>query len=288
MKKILLYLTVLTFVISLSSNNFDSASIQRNISWQDVQRLQEAARARDILTSEERLCFNCLCQNYKDDPLFYKTKDIDFINYALENLSKHIRILENDSRPENIHKEKIAFTIAGLIPAMLLMYMGGFDATFYLCRKHWELISGKFEDIYIPSKLFEGLSSEKFSLKEKRYLKRFSVEKIVSWDYGIWHYNNSTDKDREKTATKLSHRNKEKLKYSALRYEVNQHKTQLKSDLLCPIIILLGAIACGLPAFYSTLYCAETTAEKLKLARKLYKLFKEEKEHRFSFSQKSI
>jgi hypothetical protein len=296
MKNIILHLiwlvTIAPLPASYAASNSSSSDLYQQWKQRELTRQLQKAIAefpQKIAADQEYL--DNLYKSYEKNPQFCKTEEIDF-DYALRLLSNDIEKLEKQSSPEHVAAARYIFISLGLfISTTSFLYFGGLEAIFDLFFHHWELIRGRFDTIYLPASVFEKLKSSKVSFKEKKYLKRFRVNEVCCNDTH-WYYNDSSKKDyyswSPHQGEKLSVRDKDKLKYIALRNEIQKHKSTLKSELYSMAIRYLKFLACGIPAFYLAYIIPKDTTRKLKAAQELHDLLTQERERRLSLSPKKI
>jgi hypothetical protein len=228
------------------------------------------------LTSAECWCLNNIYQRYQNNPLFYESYDFKTVTNIINLLEKNIHIIKNDIIQETnwqtntLLQKKIGLGIAIVLPWLIM----GIAAICTLYEESYELFSKKFNHINIPLSLLNNISSTRFTMAEKRYLKKFSVDKITAND-SLWRSENAKITH---SINNLSKRNKEKLTYTALNYAIEKQIRELKSTVkIFTLIPLIANIICILEVqakYYATLNHSQnslkTLAEKLKTNLDLY------------------
>lgn len=248
------------------------------------------------LTTDQYIYLNAVYKEYKSNPSCVKSGNTETIAYVLSLLEKNIEICKDKLIPANTWKMRKQLIAIG--SALLIAFTGlGIMAAYEIYKKHKEFISGKFNHIIIPSSLLKNLSSTQFTLAEKRYLKRFNVEKItINDNYGKYWYSKSPVPEyvtkHEHSTTNLSNRNKEKLTFTALNYAIKQDRSSIKStllELINPLSLVEIILICSAyPAFYTAFFYPQIMADQLKKDRELHNVLNKELESRFSFNGKSI
>lgn len=238
------------------------------------------------LTETDHTVLDFLYNRYKSKSTFYKTHEdhlidgyvnllaqrIQLFEYALQT-GTHWKYLQGKNKEDCKYAaiNSIFFTIAGLLTSYKFLY-----------EPHSEFLSGKFTTIEIPYDLFKKVSSLRYTVAQKRYLRKFKVQKINIKDCEQWPRD---DYKGEETIAKISSSNKEKLKYIALNYAITNHKKQLFDSLFGPACFLSFGILCGFYFFYAIFCHSKTIAKKLEQDKELSVVFTEEQEYRLSLKQ---
>lgn len=237
------------------------------------------AVARAPLTPQENRLLNTLYWNNKNAASFAQGLTATELNYAIYVVLKQIQILQHTMLPENSWKRQIELIVASSLVSIMyggLGYMGAYDTY----TKHSEFISGKFKNAFISKSTLNNLSSIRFSLKEKKYLRRFKAENILIGESSSWI--SFWEKERsQEILSKMSRRNKEKIKYCALKETINAHKKQLLQDAFVPALFIAAAVAMFSTCLYGVIYYKETLHNELEICQTLDSILNNEIERRF-------
>lgn len=237
------------------------------------------------LTQEETKFFGTLYWNKKNAASFSKGLTDTEIDFGISVLLKKIQHLQNAMLPENIRSGKNALMAIGGLGTILYGGLGSFLA-YELYKKHYEFITGRFKNTFISESELKNLSSMRFSLKEKKYLRRFKAENIV---IGNWWWDSERNQKRtQQIKSTMSRRDKEKLTYYALKETVALHKHRLLSHIFQPVLLITGAVILFLTALYGIIYHKENLQNQLEECKNLYRILKDEQELRLSLVKKSI
>jgi len=219
------------------------------------------------LTPSQNLYLNNLYQDYQSNPSFYKSHDKATIKDDLDLLEKRIQISKHLMIPKNswpIKKERVILAIISISIATGLLVAEGYE----IYTEHKEFFLRQFNTINIPSSLIKNLSSTHFNFKTKRYLKRFSVEKIQVRDW--W----SSEEKTNSIIDNLSTHAKEKMTYAALNYAITKNWTDIKSKFSGLFIISITFLPLICICLYSAFNYEQMMANQLKKDLKIYNILK--------------
>ncbi len=259
MKKIILSLGLFIFTNHLSANNLFNS---------DAPCLHEY----------EYIDLSDLYRIYKNNSSSLKNYGNAFIHSRLVLVEKHIQVIENTIRPENIWKKKCELLGAGLFLTGIFGFAGFITAKTFL-QQYAEFTLKKFKKISIPYSWVEilrrgeNLPDKQFSSKEKRYLKKFGFETVESHEV---QYIDNMQYIQTWTIDplKLSPLIREKFNYLALEHNIPLKKRELFLQGFMSTSSLASAAALGLYCLYQAFYQEDILVEQLELANEVHKLLK--------------
>ena len=238
------------------------------------------------LAPEERRFLGTLYWNKKNASSFVQGLTDTELTYSIDILVKNIEFLQYTLVRGNDYPGKKELLIAGGFLTALYAASSSFLAHEYY-KKHYEFISGTFKNAVVSKAKINDLSSIHFSFKEKKYLRQFKAENIIigDWWYGISEW----DKERtEAIMSQLSRRDREKVKYYALKETVNFHKRGILGDAFMPALFITATIGILSATLYGILYHEKILQNQLEDCKNLYQIFKSEQEHRLSLIPNSV
>lgn len=235
-----------------------------------------------LITHEERKFLNTIYWNKNNIESFAVNLTDTDLDFCIKVVSKNIQILQNDLLPKNSWKKKTELMALGGLSTVLYGALGSLIAYVDCYKPHYEFITGKFKNIRISKSELKGISSLNFSLKEKKYLRRFKAENIIVTESRWW----STmyeEKESQKHLSKMSRRNKEKLTYYALQRSVTESKKDLLKKAFVPAFFITAALGVCAVTIYGIVYYQELAQKQIEECTKFHQVLNDEQERRLVF-----
>lgn len=235
-----------------------------------------------VLTHEERKLLNTIYWNKNNIKSFSANLTDTDLDFCIKVVSKNIQVLQNDLLPENSWKKKTELMALGGFSTVLYGALGSLIGYGVCYKDHYDFITGKYKNIFVSPSELKNIPSINFSLKEKKYLRRFKAENIIIREHRWW----STmyeEEESQKHLSKMSRRNKEKLTYYALQKAVSESKNDLLKKAFLPAFLITAALGLCAITIYGIVYYQELAQKQIEECTKFHQVFKDEQEHRLVF-----
>lgn len=262
MKK--LFLSLALFLIN--------PSLLSSLSTQDV----------PVLTHEERKFLNTIYWNKNNIKSFSANLTDTDLDFCIKVVSKNIQVLQNDLLPENSWKKKTELMALGGFSTVLYGALGSLIAYGVCYKDHYDFITGKYKNIFVQPSELKNIASINFSLKEKKYLRRFKAENIIITEDRWWWFDGDVKKTHQITS-KMSRRDREKFTYYALQKAVSESKNDLLKKAFWPAFFITAALGICAITIYGIVYYQELAQKQIEECTSFHQVFKDEQEHRLVF-----
>jgi hypothetical protein len=232
------------------------------------------------LTNQEQSFLNSLYIHRKNMTSFAKQIPNDNLEFCLMVLLKNIQILENNRLPEKSWKKKLGWLATTTALSSLYGAMG-YVVSHDIYMEHYDFFTGSFRNIFVSQSELKNIPSQRFTLKEKKYLKQFTYENLFINGDETWRLFGSKEATKE-YLSKMSPRNKEKLTYYALKKKITSRKKSLLFYSLFPTLIIASGIGLFISGIYIAIFYDQLQQNQINICKELYKILLKEQDLRIS------